>query len=237
MASKHAWKVDLVPWDHSSPEHVERMYDQRVACGWRADEVASWVEYAKKGGRIFYWVLFSDALPDREVLLKKHVEDYPKEAQPLRDTAPEIRLVPREPTAKEFIPIGHVALDIHSAEDDASLGLPSPGTVWIHGLYISYALQGGGYGTGAMSKVEALAAQEPMNATTTALDTVSKETVDDPDIVRALNEELTSPVTSKEGWYRRQGYEVYKKGIGYTFRTKAGRSIDLIVSYMRKTLG
>jgi hypothetical protein len=55
--SKHAWKVQLVPWDYTSPEHISRMHDQRVACGWRADEVLSWAESARKGGKWFYWVV------------------------------------------------------------------------------------------------------------------------------------------------------------------------------------
>jgi GNAT superfamily N-acetyltransferase len=97
-----------------------------------------------------------------------------QEAECLQDTAIEIRLVPRQPTGREFIPVGHFALDIHDAGQDAKLGLP-PRTVWVHQLFISRALQGGGYGVATMAKVEATAAQEPMNATWMALDTLAKE--------------------------------------------------------------
>ncbi|KAL7627673.1 hypothetical protein AAE478_001866 [Parahypoxylon ruwenzoriense] len=186
MASKHAWKIELIPWDHLSPEHVKRMYDQRVACGWRSDEVPSWVEAAKKGGKIFYWVAFSDTLPDRDQLIQKHVEAYPKESTYLRDTAAEIRLVPRQPTVVEFIPIGHVAVDIHTPEEDLKLGLPATGTVWIHQLYISYTLQRGGFGAGTISKIETLAAKDPMNAKIIALDTLSREMQTDPEWLEVL---------------------------------------------------
>ncbi|KAI0598328.1 hypothetical protein F4775DRAFT_556360 [Biscogniauxia sp. FL1348] len=238
MASKHAWKVELIPWDHSNPEHVERMYDQRVACGWRSDEVPGWVDSAKRGGRLFYWILFSDMLPEREELERKHIGTYPKESTPLEDTASEVRLVSRQPTSKRFIPIGHVALDIHDAGSDAQLGLPSPGTVWVHQLYISYALQGGGYGTAVMSKVEALAAQEPMNATTIALDTMAKGMDLSPEHVEILERELKSPIAriSKEEWYERQEYETYKRGSGYVYRSQKGHPIPLTVAYMKKTI-
>ncbi|KAI1503974.1 hypothetical protein F5X99DRAFT_374043 [Biscogniauxia marginata] len=238
MVSKHAWKVELIPWDHSSPEHVERMYDQRVACGWRSDEVPSWVESAKSGGKIFYWIIFSDTLTDRGELEQKHAVAYPKESTPLRDTASEVRLVSRQPTGREFIPIGHVALDIHDAEEDTKLGLPSPGTVWVHQLYISYALQGGGYGTGAMSKVEALAAQEPMNATVLALDTMAKGMDLSPEHAEVLEKELKSPISkiSKEEWYERQEYKTYKRGAGYVYRSQMGHQIPLTVAYMKKMI-
>lgn len=67
-----------------------------------------------------------------------------------------------------------MALDIHDAKDDAELGLP-PDTVWVHQLYISSALQGGGYGLATMAKAEAIAAQEPMRGKWMALDTLAKE--------------------------------------------------------------
>lgn len=55
----------------------------------------------------------------------------------MKDTAAQVRLVPRQPTMVEFIPIGHVAVDIHEPEEDMKLGLPATGTVWIHQLYVS----------------------------------------------------------------------------------------------------
>lgn len=72
------------------------------------------------------------------------------------------------------MPIGHVALAIHDAEEDATLGLP-PDTVWAHQLFISGALQGGGYGVATMAEVEAIAAQEPWSGKWMALDTLAKD--------------------------------------------------------------
>lgn len=57
MTSKHAWKVDLIPWDHKSADHVARMHEQRIACGWGAERVPSYVEWASNGTNIFYWVV------------------------------------------------------------------------------------------------------------------------------------------------------------------------------------
>ncbi|KAJ3560753.1 hypothetical protein NPX13_g9198 [Xylaria arbuscula] len=186
------------------------MHDQRVACGWRADEVPEWVKSAKIGGRMFYWA----------------------EAELLRDTAREIRLAKREPTDRNFLPIGHVALDIHAVEEDAKLGL-SPGTVWVHQLFISSVLQGGGYGVATMAQVESIAAQEPMNAKWMALDTLAKEVQKD----AGVGMENLIPVTSKEEWYARQGYDTYRQGPGYTYQAPDGRNIQLRVSYMKKRIG
>ncbi|KAI1386469.1 uncharacterized protein F4822DRAFT_317060 [Hypoxylon trugodes] len=237
--SKHGWKIELVPWDFSSPEHVQRLYEQRIACGWRAEEVPSWIEEAKKGGKIFYWALFSDALPEREKLIETHIETYPKESTPLRDTAAEVRLVPRQPTHVEFIPIGHVAVDIHEPEEDVKLGLPATGTVWIHQLYISRALHGGGYGAGTMSKIEMLAAQEPMNAKRVALDTLTKELQTDPKTRDILYGEggNPAPLVSNEIWYVGQGYEVFNRAEGaYEWSPKPGITMPMNVVYMRKPL-
>lgn len=57
MASTHALKLELIPWDHASEEQVTRLYEQRIACGWRADEVPSYVESAEKAGKMFFWVV------------------------------------------------------------------------------------------------------------------------------------------------------------------------------------
>lgn len=117
----------------------------------------------------------------------------------MRDTAAEVRLVPRQPTEAEFVPIGHVAVDIHEPEEDTKLGLPATGTVWIHQLYVSRALHLGGFGAGTMSKIEALAAQSPMNAKLVALDTLSKEMQTDPDKRDILYREgLHVPTVSRD---------------------------------------
>ncbi|KAI1461290.1 hypothetical protein F4805DRAFT_277499 [Annulohypoxylon moriforme] len=234
--SKHAWKIELIPWDHSSPEHVQRMYDQRVACGWRADEVPQWVDASKKGEKLFYWAVFSDAVPDREALIQTHIDAYPNESTPLRETATEIRLVPRQPTMAEFTPIGHVAVAIHEPEEDVKLGLPPTGTVWIHGLYISRALHGGGFGAGTMSKTEEIATHSPMNAKIVALDTVSRESQTEPETREILygNGRVPEPRVPNEDWYVRLGYEVFRRGDHIFVTIAKGERMPINVVYMRK---
>ncbi|KAI0132248.1 hypothetical protein BJ170DRAFT_238180 [Xylariales sp. AK1849] len=239
MTAKHAWKVELIPLDHNSEEQATRLYDQRVACGWRAEEVPSWVESAKNGGKIFYWVNLVDAVQDRDTLIDTHIKAYPKESFSLRDSACEVRLVPREPTQKEFIPIGHVALDIHPAEDDAKLKLPSEGIVWIHQLYVSYALQGGGFGAGAMDQVETVAAQEPMKARMMVLDTIAEDIQLSPLGRKGLYEDrgIPVPVVSTEEWYTRRGYEIFRRERGaYTWNYGTGKMV-LDIVYMKKMVG
>ncbi|KAI0106286.1 hypothetical protein GGR51DRAFT_178772 [Nemania sp. FL0031] len=238
MASKHAWKIEIIPWDHLSPKHIQRMHDQRVACGWRASEVPEWVESAKRGGKMFYWAVLAENVPDRKTSLERYVAAHPKETEPLQDTATEIRLTRREPTGRDFMPVGHVALDVHDAEQDAKLGLP-PNAVWVHQLYISSALQGGGYGVATMAQVEAVAAQEPMKGQWMALDTLAKEVQKETSDVGPIDVGNGSamPITSKEEWYARQGYQTYEQGPGYTYQTADGHSIQLRVSYMKKKIG
>ncbi|KAI1133601.1 hypothetical protein F5Y10DRAFT_228155 [Nemania abortiva] len=237
MASKHAWKIEIIPWDHLSPKHVQRMHDQRVACGWRASEVPEWVKSAKEGGKMFYWAVLAENIPDRNALLEQYIAANPKETEPLQDTATEIRLAQRQPTGRDFMPIGHVALDVHDVKHDAKLGLP-PNTVWVHQLYISSALQGGGYGVATMAKVEATAAQEPMKAKWMALDTLAKEVQKEAGDISSIDvgNGNIMPITSKEEWYARQGYQTYKQGPGYTYQAPDGHSIQLHVSYMKKRI-
>lgn len=50
-------KVQLIPWDFTSREHTERAYQQRVACGWRSEEVEKWVAMSKAGTKTLYWLV------------------------------------------------------------------------------------------------------------------------------------------------------------------------------------
>lgn len=186
---------------------------------------------------MFYWAVLAEDLPGRDALLKRYIAAHSEETKPLQDTATEIRLARRTPTSRDFTPIGHVALDIHDVEEDTKLGLP-PGTVWVHQLYISSALRGGGYGVATMTKVEAIAAQEPMRGKWMALDTLAKEVQNEVGDVGSIDVGMGSivPVTSKEDWYARQGYQTYKQGPGYIYQTPDGRNIQLRVSYMKKRI-
>jgi GNAT superfamily N-acetyltransferase len=108
-----------------------------------------------------------------------------QEASTLHDTAKTVFAAPREPSLREFTPIGHVALEKHSVHEDAKLGLPSEGVVWMHILYVSYALQGGGLGSATMDQIERVAAQAPVKAKLVVLDTVQKEMAGDGALFRS----------------------------------------------------
>lgn len=57
MATPSPSKVVLVPWDPDNEEQVQRMQDQRLACGFRTDEVPAWREKHRKGVKAMYWVV------------------------------------------------------------------------------------------------------------------------------------------------------------------------------------
>ncbi|KAI0126701.1 hypothetical protein BJ170DRAFT_415416 [Xylariales sp. AK1849] len=239
MSSKHAWKVELIPWDPFSPEHVERAYEQRLACGWAAETVHSYAEAGKKGGIVYYWVVLADALPDRDELLERHIKAYPRETAALRDTAEEIRATPREPTGTQFHPIGHVALDIHDPEAYRKLGLPGEGVVYVHQLYVSYALHKGGFGAAAMSQVAVVAAKEPMNARMLALDAISEDIQFRPDFLNAgyHNKGIPVPNRSTQSWYIQQGWEVFgRTEEGYLWNPEPGKTARFPIVYLRKPI-
>lgn len=94
-------RVELIPWDFTSEEHQQRMYLQRLACGWRSDEIQKWVDLGRAGNKTLYWIVSSAAssrkcadhrsladsknrqvlvgdLPDREKLSSQHIAEYPQ---------------------------------------------------------------------------------------------------------------------------------------------------------------
>lgn len=77
------------------------------------------------------------------------------------------------------MPIGHIGLDTQLPDEveTRKLDLPHSGVIWLRALYVSYALQRGGFGVATMSKVEQLATLEPLNASTMALDTAAHESM------------------------------------------------------------
>lgn len=56
--NKNESRVELYPWDYHSSDHIERMYLQRLACGWRSEEVhEQWVRLCREGHKTLYWVV------------------------------------------------------------------------------------------------------------------------------------------------------------------------------------
>lgn len=48
----------LVPWDPESPEHVARLVEQRVQCGWNQELVEKkWRDKQRSGHKCIYWIV------------------------------------------------------------------------------------------------------------------------------------------------------------------------------------
>lgn len=49
--------VALIPWDPESPEQRERLYQQRIACGWNQEAIGKWRDAQLKGQMAIHWVV------------------------------------------------------------------------------------------------------------------------------------------------------------------------------------
>ncbi|KAK6223552.1 hypothetical protein QIS74_03496 [Colletotrichum tabaci] len=199
--------VTLIPWDPESPDHIARMLDQRVECGWDLDQVDKWRGLQRSGFKCMYWIAFTSEDPDRDAKIAKHISEYPKEKQPILDTAQSIRAVSRTPRETPFHPVGHISLDVDNPHAKRlNLPIPKENVYWIKSLYVSFALQSAGIGRAAMDMVESMATSEPLCARTLMLDTVSKE-----DQLRKESAVVAAgklPVTPTHAWYERRGYRL-----------------------------
>ncbi|KAL6898398.1 hypothetical protein GGI43DRAFT_409061 [Trichoderma evansii] len=213
--------VELIPWDPDSDAHTQRLYEQRVACTWDQDLIDEWKAKVRDGKKFFYWIKLSDDLAGKDDLMAKHIAKYPAEKEALTDTATILANSPRTPTFTSFIPIGHIALDLYP-DRNTKFSLPQS-TVWVKSLYISRAIQSGGYGRSSMYQIEHLATLPPLNATTMALDTSTKEYQTTPEFLAFYAEMSGRKIEAKdfktnEEWYVRQGYEVIARDDhGYTW--------------------
>lgn len=52
--------VILIPWDPESPEHVDRLVQQRIACGWKQDYVENWRDQQREGKIGLHWIVSTD---------------------------------------------------------------------------------------------------------------------------------------------------------------------------------
>lgn len=50
-------QIVLIPWDPTSPEHVERLVRQRIACGWDSECVESWRKAQENGKLNNQWIV------------------------------------------------------------------------------------------------------------------------------------------------------------------------------------
>jgi hypothetical protein len=50
-------QVVLIPWDFASPEHIHRLVQQRIACGWDHEAVEGWKSAQESGKLNLQWVV------------------------------------------------------------------------------------------------------------------------------------------------------------------------------------
>ncbi|KAL2114008.1 hypothetical protein VUR80DRAFT_1304 [Thermomyces stellatus] len=215
--------VELIPWDHESREHRDRLIDQRIACGWHSDKVqGEWKDEQRAGAKCIYWLAIPKDNPNYESCVKTHNASYPKQASPLVDTAISVRGTDRNPTHQSFHPVGHVSLDMRfPAAESLDLDLPETGAIWIKTLYVSNALQSSGIGRAAMDAVEAMATEEPICARTLMLDTVCKEDQMREDFARGFYGYV--PKIANEDWYGRRGYRIVARVPGFYKEVDQGK--------------
>ncbi|KAI3402098.1 hypothetical protein diail_27 [Diaporthe ilicicola] len=232
-------RIDLVPWDFTSEEHQQRMYLQRLACGWRSDEIQRWVELGRAGDKTLYWIVLAEDLSDRETLTSQHIAKYPQESVPITDTAPTHWQQPRTPSSRAFVPIGHVALDLR-AEENAHLNLTEDGIVWVAGLYVSWTLQRYGLGREVMRLAEDLASLEPLNAKWIVLDTMPRDQQMKSEFIEKvyLAQGKSAPAVPTQDWYERQGYEAFERHVAaYKWENPVtGETEDFDYLFLRKRL-
>ncbi|KAK2613707.1 hypothetical protein N8I77_000599 [Diaporthe amygdali] len=232
-------RVELIPWDFTSEEHQQRMYLQRLACGWRSDEIQKWVDLGRAGNKTLYWIMLVGDLPDREKLSSQHIAEYPQESTPITDTAPTHWQQPRTPSNRAFVPVGHVALDLRP-EENAHLNLTEDGIVWVAGLYVSWTLQRYGVGREVMRLVEHLASLEPLNAKWIVLDTMPRDQQMKPEFIQKvyLAQGKPAPAIPIQDWYERQGYEAFAKDVAaYKWANPVtGDTEDFDYLFLRKKL-
>ncbi|PVH78353.1 hypothetical protein DL98DRAFT_516832, partial [Cadophora sp. DSE1049] len=202
-------QVELIPWDFTSPDHVERLVQQRIHCGWDSEAVQSWIPKQESGEFNLQWIVLSDFDPDKNNKLLKHTSTYLSEVTPLQDTAPSYGGKPRTiPLPQQsFIPVGHICLGLAPAHYDDPKEPFVTGSYWISNFYVSRALQSSGLGRAAMDTAEKIATSEPLNARMLGLNAINKVDPGCEEKYEALK--LPIPPFSNQGWYERRGYKVY----------------------------
>lgn len=50
-------KIQLVPWDFNSVDHRDRLFQQRVACGFGSESVERWERECRAGTSAMYWIV------------------------------------------------------------------------------------------------------------------------------------------------------------------------------------
>lgn len=236
-------KVVLIPFDPESDEHVKRLYNQRVACGWNHHVVPKLAQQHREGTKGIHWITVSPLHPDCERLIGLHLAEYPNESIPLVDTAgqifgrprvfPDVLISELEAGKQEFIPIGHISLDTESPTPD--LADPSKNTYTLTLLYISRALQASGLGSLSVRAIENLAVKD-LNAKVLTLGTTDKGNYDNNEYWEAFGK--ARPKICNEDWYQRLGYGIFKYVDDHHRATDlTGREWTYRFVFLRKNIG
>ncbi|KAF7536951.1 hypothetical protein G7054_g4115 [Neopestalotiopsis clavispora] len=167
--------ITMIPWDPDCTEHVERLRLQRIACGWKADQVDNWRELQKSGKIGMHWIVLTPSHLETSSRLQKHIKAFPNESTPLADTCRVVLSRPHtpDPQFKTFIPIGHISLDVVTSFPELRASAED-GVYSINSFYISRGLQRGGLGAAAMVACERMAKTE-FGAKTITLSTISDD--------------------------------------------------------------
>ncbi|KAI0521505.1 hypothetical protein F5B22DRAFT_540679 [Xylaria bambusicola] len=228
--------VYLIPWDPDSQEHVDRMKLQRIACGWKVDQVDGWRETQRKGQSGLHWVVLHPDHPESPSRLKSHLAAYPSEAQALPDTCKTILGRPHkpDPLVPRFHPVGHIALDSVTPEPELQTSL-ADGILSLMNFYISSALQNRGLGGAAMAYCEKMA-KEDFGAKAITLETIANsECV--PDSPRRIALKRPILAVTNEDWYTRHGYKVYaQRKVAWIDVDETGKEWPTGSSMLRKEL-
>lgn len=55
--TKTTAKVTLIAWDPESEAHAERLFQQRIACGWKSEQIEKWRALQREGKIVLQWVV------------------------------------------------------------------------------------------------------------------------------------------------------------------------------------
>ncbi|KAI9641477.1 hypothetical protein NHQ30_010284 [Ciborinia camelliae] len=239
--------VDLIPWDPDSPAHVERLFNQRVACTWNSEYVESWREQQRQGAITLQWIVLPITSPTRDNLHDLHIKRYPLESEPLVDSATTFNALPRTPPASphSFLPVGHIALEVQAPSPSSSPSLttttsapatPLLPTYKISGLYISGALRSSGLGRASMDTIERLASSPPISAKKLVLEVMANEFPGKTE--RAIALKVPPQAIERQDWYARRGYTRvgWKDGM-WPEKDEEGRVWTARCVFMEKIVG
>ncbi|OBT63847.1 hypothetical protein VE03_06588 [Pseudogymnoascus sp. 23342-1-I1] len=246
-------KITLIPWDPESQEHVNRLYIQRIACGWKADKVEKWRIRQRHGGMSLHWVVLDPSEPKTAERISKHVTEHPEEATPLEDTAIAIGGRPRDSSPSRllvpFMPVGHISVDTVASTPEPTLLLADPENHRFHlsAFYISRAIHGGGIGNATMKEAEHMAVSV-LGAKFITLDTWDRRLIIG-DTKKEWREKfdyygngLPIKKFDPQGWYQRLGYTVIKEieefnaTSGYCLKRPDGQAWCIPSVYMEKAV-